>query len=397
MFSYYYYFFNTGSILGVAFLVGICFLSIWYKQRRRYIKEKDEYKKYYEMMNNHLQVFSKKQIEMATNNFDEAHIIGIGGHGNVYKGLLESNKDVAIKKSKEISENQREEFVNEIILVSHINHKNIVRLFGCCLEVQIPMLVYEFIPNGTLFELLHIKSKDIPVSLGTRIKIAMESAEALDYLHSSISHSIIHGDVKSANILLAENYTAKVSDFGASNLVPVDDAQIVELVQGTRGYLDPECLCTQIITKKSDVYSFGVVILELITRRKAIYQDYETGEKQHLASCFLSKYCQNKLHDMLDVEIVTDDKMVIEVLHEISDLAVRCLSGRGEDRPTMKHVFEELQSLSRFDSSFAGWQTDPKETDSLLDKTKFYSASDSTASPSTDYRAVLEIDTEMVR
>lgn len=390
-------FVNTACILAVAVLLGICFLAIWHKQRRRYKKEKDEYKKYYEMMNNHLRVFSKKQIEIATNNFNDNHIIGVGGHGEVYKGLLENNKAVAIKKSKEIGENQRDEFVNEIILLSQINHKNIVRLFGCCLEVQIPMLVYEFVPNGTLFDLLHEKRIGRPISLGIRLKIALESAMALDYLHSSISHSILHGDVKSANILLDDGYQAKVSDFGASNLMPVDDALIVELVQGTRGYLDPECLCTQIITKKSDVYSFGVVILELITRKKAIYLDHETGEKQHLASCFISKRSQNKLHDMLDEEIVTNDEEVIEVLHEISELAVQCLSARGDDRPTMKQVVKELQNLLKSDSSLPGWQVEPEETESLLRKPKFYTASDSSPFPSTDYNAVLEIDTETAR
>ncbi|KAJ4783002.1 Wall-associated kinase family protein [Rhynchospora pubera] len=388
-----------GSILGVAVLVGICFLAIWHKQRRRYIKEKDEYKKYYEMMDNHLRVFATKQIEIATNNFDENHIIGVGGHGKVYKGLLENNMAVAIKKSKEIDEVQRGEFVNEIILLSHINHKNIVRLIGCCLEVQIPMLVYEYVPNGTLFDLLHGKSKNRnrPISLGTRLRIAVESAEALDYLHSSIAHSILHGDVKSANILLDDEYHAKVSDFGASNLLPVDDVQIVELVQGTRGYLDPECLCTQIITKKSDVYSFGVVILELITRKKAIYADNETGEKQHLASCFISRLSKNKIHDMWDVEIVTNDEKVNLVLQEISELAVQCLSVRGEDRPTMKQVVEELQKLLRFHTSLSSWQIDPEETDSLLSEAKFDSVSDTPAFHSTNYMKVLEIDTEAPR
>jgi serine/threonine protein kinase len=387
----------TATILGVAILVGVCFLTIWYRQHRRYIKEQHEHRKYYDMMNNHLRVFSKKQIEIATNNFDEDHIIGIGGHGNVYKGLLDNNMAAAIKKSKEIDDNQKEEFVNEIILVSQINHKNIVKLFGCCLEVQIPMLVYEFVPNGALFDLLHGKSKDAPISLGTRLNIALESAEALDYLHSTIAPSILHGDVKSANILLDDDYHAKVSDFGASNLLPIDDAQIVEIVQGTRGYLDPECLCTQIITKKSDVYSFGVVILELITRKMAIYVDDETGEKQHLASCFVSKYSRDKLHDMLDEEIVTDDVMGIEALHKISELAVQCLRFRGEDRPTMKQVVEKLQNILRSGSSLPNWETEPKETDSLLRKPTSYSASASTTFPSTDYSTVLEIESRMAR
>ncbi|KAJ3709164.1 hypothetical protein LUZ61_012869 [Rhynchospora tenuis] len=348
------------------------------------------------MMRSHLHVFSRKQIENATNNFDDNNIIGVGGHGEVYKGLLEDNNEVAIKKSKEVDQNQRGEFVNEIILLSQINHKNIVKLFGCCLEAQIPMLVFEFVPNGSLFDLLHGHSKTRPIPLGTRLNIALESAEALDYLHSSISHSILHGDVKSANILLDGEYHAKVSDFGASNLVPVDDAQIIAFVQGTRGYLDPECLSTQIITKKSDVYSFGVVILELITRKPAIYID-QNGEKKNLASCFVAKANKEEVHEMLDGELVNNDEKDIGVLQEISQLAVRCLSIRGEDRPTMKQVAEQLQSLLRFHSSLPGLQIDAEETDSLLDKTKYHSVSDMSAFHSTEYSAVLEIDARAPR
>lgn len=111
------------------------------------------------MMDNQLRVFSKRQIEIATNNFDENYILGSGGRGKVFKGVFDNNKTVAIKMSKEVEESQREEFVNEIILLSQINHKNIVTLLGCCLEVKIPMLVYELVPNGTLFELLHGNSK----------------------------------------------------------------------------------------------------------------------------------------------------------------------------------------------------------------------------------------------
>ncbi|KAJ4787497.1 Wall-associated kinase family protein [Rhynchospora pubera] len=246
-------------------------------------------------MDHHLRVFSIKQIENATNNFNEANVLGGGGQGKVYKGLLENNQVVAIKKAKEVHEAQRGEFVNEILLLSQINHKNVVILLGCCLEVKIPMLIYEFVPNGTLFELLHGKSKNRPISLGTRLRIALESGEALDYLHSSISRSILHGDVKSANILLEDDYQAKISDFGASNLVPVDDTQVVKVVQGTRGYLDPEYVATAVLTKKSDVYSFGVVLLELITRKCAIFRD-ETSQKKHLASCFVSNASKKKLH-----------------------------------------------------------------------------------------------------
>ncbi|KAJ1686302.1 hypothetical protein LUZ63_017692 [Rhynchospora breviuscula] len=345
---------SAASILGVAILLGICFLVVALRQHKIHIKEKEEYRRYYNMMHNYLRVFSKKQIENATNDFAESHVVGSGGQGKVYKGQL---------------------------------------LLGCCLEVKIPILVYEFVPNGTLFELLHGKGRKRPISLHTRLRIALESAEALDYLHSSIARIILHGDVKSANILLEDDYHAKISDFGASNLVPVDDTQVVKVVQGTRGYLDPEYVATAVLTKKSDVYSFVVVLLELITRKYAIFGD-ETSERNHLESCFVSTASKNKLHELLDKEIVTNNEKVIEVLHEVSNLAVWCLSVRGEDRPTMRQVVEKLQQLERFYSSLLGLEKVVEETENLLGESTSYYTSDTSAFHSIGF---LEIETRVPR
>ncbi|KAJ4801653.1 Wall-associated kinase family protein [Rhynchospora pubera] len=201
-------------------------------------------------------LFTKQQIEQATNNFDNANIIGYGGQGTVYKGSLR-DQIVAIKKCKITDERKKKEFGKEMLILSQINHKNIVKILGCCLEVEVPMLVYEFIPNGTLFHYIHGKNYESHISLSTCLKIAHESAEALAYLHFSASPPIFHGDVKSLNILLDQNYSAKVSDFGASILSPTDEAQFVTVVQGTCGYLDPEYMQSYQLTDKSDVYSFG--------------------------------------------------------------------------------------------------------------------------------------------
>ncbi|XP_078149819.1 wall-associated receptor kinase 2-like [Carex rostrata] len=378
-----------GSILGVAAILGLCCLVVWYLQHKRHMKEKKEYEKYYQMMDNHLHVFSKKQLENATNNYSDDLVLGRGGQGNVYKGLLDNSQVVAVKKAKEVEGTHRAEFVNEIILLSDINHKNIVRLLGCCLEDKIPMLVYEFVPNGTLYYFLHRRSSRMSISLGTRLKIALDSAVALDHLHSSLTRSIIHGDVKSANILLDANFTAKVSDFGASSAVPVDE--IVELVHFSHGYVDPECFYTQTITKKSDVYSFGVVMLELLTRKEAVYID-ENGEKQPLATTFISKARKNEHREMLDVEIVTNDENVMKVLEEICEIPLQCLSPKGDDRPTMEQVVDELQKLVRFHNSSKGQQIDQEDQmeSSLV---KFPSISSSSGFNTTQYSALLEIST----
>ena len=189
-------------------------------------------------------VFSEAELTQATNSYDKSKIIGKGGHGIVYRGIVKDNMHVAIKRCALINERQKKEFGQEMLILSQINHKNIVKLVGCCLEVEVPMLVYEFIPNGTLYELIHGKNQALQISFSTLLRIAHEAAEGLNFLHSYASPPIIHGDVKTANILLDENYMAKVSDFGASILVPSDKEQYVTMVQGTCGYLDPEYLQT---------------------------------------------------------------------------------------------------------------------------------------------------------
>jgi serine/threonine protein kinase len=262
----------------------------------------------------------------------------------VYRGTLDDNKEVAIKKSKVIDDDCREEFVNEIIILSQINHRNIVRLLGCCLDVDVPMLVYEFISNGTLFEFLHGSDARSPIPLDLRLNIATQSAEALAYIHSSTSRTILHGDVKSLNILLDNEYNAKVSDFGASALKSMDKNDFIMLIQGTLGYIDPESFVSHRLTDKSDVYSFGVVLLELMTRKKAIYKD-TSNEKRSLSHTFILMFHQNELQSMLDTEIVDDQ--VIVVLEKLAELVMHCLSPKGDDRPTMKEVAEGLQMLRR--------------------------------------------------
>uniref|UniRef100_J3MYD2 Protein kinase domain-containing protein n=1 Tax=Oryza brachyantha TaxID=4533 RepID=J3MYD2_ORYBR len=205
------------------------------------------------------------------------------------------------------------------------------------------MLVYEFIPNGTLFHLIH-GSHDRHISLTTRLQIAYESAEALAYLHSWASPQILHGDIKSSNILLDGNFTAKVTDFGASILAPTDEAQFVTLVQGTCGYLDPEYMQTCQLTDKSDVYSFGVVLLELLTRKKAFNLNGEENERS-LSMRFLSTVKVNKLEDILDEQINNEENMGF--LEEIAELARQCLEMCGENRPSMKEVAEKLNSLRK--------------------------------------------------
>ncbi|KAF8024866.1 hypothetical protein BT93_F1889 [Corymbia citriodora subsp. variegata] len=281
---------------------------------------------------NTMKIFGAEELEKATNNYDENKIIGRGGYGTVYKGLLPNDTVVAIKKSKLVDKTQIDQFVNEVIVLSQINHRNVVKLLGCCLETEVPLLVYEFVNNGTLFDHIHNHNKSF--------KMSWDTAGALSYLHSVASIPIIHRDVKSTNILLDDNYIAKVSDFGASRLVPLDQTQLSTLVQGTLGYLDPEYLHTNQLTEKSDVYSFGVMLVELITGKKAL--SFDRPEKEgSLAMHFLLSLKNNQLFEIVDEVIAKEGNN--EQVREFANVAKKCLIVKGEERPTMKEVAIELE------------------------------------------------------
>ncbi|KAK1398213.1 Kinase-like protein pac.W.ArA.7 [Heracleum sosnowskyi] len=195
---------------------------------------------------------------------------------------------------------QIEQFINEVVILTPVNHRNVVKLLGCCLECKVPLLVYDFVSNGTLFDHVHnMKGGMSWLSLENRLRIVVESAGTLAYLHSAASIPIIHRDVKLANILLDDHHMAKISDFGASRLVPLDKNQMTTLVQGTLGYLDPEYFHAGQMTDKSDVYSFGVVLAELLTGRQPICTKISPKDV-NLATYFITSLNENRIFQILE-------------------------------------------------------------------------------------------------
>ena len=286
-------------------------------------------------------IYTAKDLKKATNNYDASRIIGQGGYGVVYKGFLQNNKVVAIKKSKTVDQEQIEQFITEVVVLIQVNHRNVVQLLGCCLETRVPLLVYEFVPNSTLFKHIHHAST---ISWETRLRIAIEIADALSYLHSAASIPIIHRDIKSTNILLDDDFTAKVSDFGTSRLVPRGQKQLPTVVQGTLGYLDPEYMQTNQFTEKSDVYSFGVILVELLTGQKVLSL-LRPIEQRSLAMYLLCALKEDRLFEILEKRIMDEGNM--EQLKDFAKLAAKCLEVKGDERPTMKEVAIELYGLRK--------------------------------------------------
>ncbi|KAK3025068.1 hypothetical protein RJ639_044872 [Escallonia herrerae] len=268
-------------------------------------------------------------MEKATDTFNEILVLGMGGQGTAYKGMLSDGSIVAVKKSNIVGEDQVARFINEVLILSQINHRNIVRLLGCCLEYEVPLLAYEFVSNGTLSYHL-CDEKHVPkLSWENRLRTAGEVAGALAYLHSWVSPTIYHRDIKSDKILLDENYRAVVSDFGLSRLIPLSKTHLTIVVGGTLVTWIFSTSPSRQFTDKSGVYAFGIVLAELLTGRGAIS----------------SSSSDEGLFEVLDT-LVVDEGLEEEIL-AFAKLAQRCLNLTAKKRPVMKEAAAILDQLTR--------------------------------------------------
>lgn len=283
-----------------------------------------------------------KEIEKATNCFSEKQRLGTGAYGTVYSGKLNNSDWVAIKRIKHRDTESIDQVMNEIKLLSSVSHPNLVRLLGCSIENGEQILVYEFMPNGTLSQHLQRIRGDGLVWL-VRLTIATETAQAIAHLHSAINPPIYHRDIKSSNILLDFDYKSKVADFGLSRLGMIESSHISTAPQGTPGYLDPQYHQNFHLSDKSDVYSFGVVLAEIITALRVV--DFSRIQNEiNLANLAVDRISKGCLDEIIDPFLDKDD-CTVSSINKVAELAFRCLAFHQDMRPTMMEVAVELEQI----------------------------------------------------
>ncbi|XP_020208492.1 LEAF RUST 10 DISEASE-RESISTANCE LOCUS RECEPTOR-LIKE PROTEIN KINASE-like 1.2 isoform X2 [Cajanus cajan] len=291
-----------------------------------------------------MHLFSYDELEEATNYFDSSKELGEGGFGTVYYGKLRDGRSVAVKRLYENNYRRVEQFMNEIKILALLKHPNLVSLYGCTSRHSRELLlVYEYIPNGTVADHLHSeRSKPGTLPWLIRMNIAVETASALTYLHVK---DIIHRDVKTNNILLDSNFRVKVADFGLSRLFPEHVTHVSTAPQGTPGYVDPEYHECYQLTNKSDVYSFGVVLVELISSLPAVDITRHRHEI-NLANMAINKIHSQALHELVDPTLgFESDFKVRKMINAVAELAFQCLQSSKDMRPSMEEVFDTLKDI----------------------------------------------------
>ncbi|MCH94165.1 wall-associated receptor kinase-like 14-like, partial [Trifolium medium] len=313
----------TGVVI-VAALIILCFCV---RRRFTWLRKHTRVKRLLREAagNSIVPLYSYKDIEKATNSFSDKQRLGTGAFGTVYSGKLHNDEFVAIKKIRHRDTNSVDQVMNEIKLLSSVSHPNLVRLLGCCIEEGEQILVYEYMPNGTLSEhLQRERGKGLPWTI--RLTIASETANAIAYLHSSIHPPIYHRDIKSSNILLDYNYKSKVADFGLSRLGMIETSHISTAPQGTPGYVDPQYHQNFHLSDKSDVYSFGVVLVEIITAMKVV--DFARPQSEvNLAALAVDRIRRGSIDEIVDPFLEPNrDAWTLYSINKVAELAFRCLA-----------------------------------------------------------------------
>ncbi|PKA51145.1 putative LRR receptor-like serine/threonine-protein kinase [Apostasia shenzhenica] len=331
----------VGSVVGGAIISSVISVFVMRKCSRHIIGSRKRTTSRNTIKMNDVKCFTVEEMERATDNFSCSSLIGHGGYGMVYGGVLVDGMIVAIKRLQVGSFQGSKEFSTEIELLSRLHHRNLVSLVGYCDEEDEQMLVYEFMSNGNLRDHLSSNCKD-PLSFPLRLRIALETARGILYLHSEADPPIFHRDIKASNILLDSKFTAKVADFGLSRLAPLPDIEGVSadhvstVVKGTPGYLDPEYFLTYRLTDKSDVYSLGVVFLELLTGMQPITFGKNLVREVSMA------YQSGRTFTIIDERMGSYPSDCIE---KFVSLAYSCCQAQPDARPSMSAVVRELEKI----------------------------------------------------
>ncbi|RCV27003.1 hypothetical protein SETIT_5G290900v2 [Setaria italica] len=296
--------------------------------------------------------FSLVEMERATQVFDESRIIGEGGFGRVYEGILEDGERVAIKVLKRDDQQGTREFLAEVEMLSRLHHRNLVKLIGICTEGHSRCLVYELVPNGSVESHLHDKGAS-RLDWDARLKIALGAARALAYLHEDSSPRVIHRDFKSSNILLEHDFTPKVSDFGlARTALGEGNEHISTRVMGTFGYVAPEYAMTGHLLVKSDVYSYGVVLLELLTGRKPVDMSRPPGQENLVAWASSLLTSRDGLESIIDPSL--GSSIAFDSIAKVAAIASMCVQPEVDQRPFMGEVVQALKLVCNEGSEFNG-------------------------------------------
>ncbi|XP_020229988.1 proline-rich receptor-like protein kinase PERK9 [Cajanus cajan] len=301
-------------------------------------------------LGNSRSLFAYEELKKATNSFSTQNLLGEGGFGCVYKGSLQDGREVAVKQLKIEGGQGEREFKGEVEIISRIHHRHLVSLVGYCISDNRRLLVYDYVPNNTLYFHLHGEGRPL-LEWEKRVKIAAGAARGIAYLHEDCNPRIIHRDIKSSNILLDYNFEARVSDFGLAKLADAN-THVTTRVMGTFGYVAPEYVSSGKLTEKSDVYSFGVMLLELITGRKPVDISQPVGEES------LIEWARPLLNDALDseeFESLTDPKLgknyVQSEMFCMIEVAAACVRYSSAKRPRMGQVVRAFDSLATCDLS----------------------------------------------
>lgn len=318
------------SVLGLAALAGIIMLV---KKRRRVAQQQEEL---YNMVGRP-NVFSNAELKLATDSFSSQNILGEGGYGPVYKGKLPDGRVIAVKQLSQTSHQGKSQFMTEVATISAVQHRNLVKLHGCCIDSSTPLLVYEYHENGSLDRALFGNS-GLHLDWPTRFDIIIGIARGLTYLHEESSVRIVHRDIKASNVLLDTDLTPKISDFGLAKLFDEKKTHVSTKIAGTFGYLAPEYAMRGHLTEKADVFAFGVVALEIVAGRSNTDNSLEE-DKIYLFEWVWELYERRQTLGILDPRI---EEFGSEEVFRVIHIALLCTQGSPHQRPPMSRVVKML-------------------------------------------------------